>query len=153
MSDEVFEPKGRVSVRDASMTLIRSIKPKDGITYTQAIQDIEELTGLTGLEQRDIMGPMNSASKALRRLGEAGVYNRRTIGWRREDPDDTVSSGIHHEQKAKRQVRWAVEAVANVQVESLSWEARGKRDGVLDRNRRQTEIESRRAQRRRPIQT
>lgn len=151
MSAPPFEPKGAVSIREACIDLIRRIKPKDGITYDQAVTDLRELTEIDDLTKAHIMGPMNAASKELRRLGEPGLHNRRRIGWQREAPDDMVTSGERHERKARRQVRWAVQAVEKVNVEALGWEARGRRDGVLQRNRRVTELEQRRASRLRPL--
>lgn len=146
-----FDPRGAMSIRAACTEVIRRVEPKDGITYDQALTDIRELTGIDDLERVDIMGPMNAASKALRELGEPGMANRRLVGWERETPDGMVRSGERHEKKARRQVRWAVGAVEHIDVSALSWESRARRDGVLERNRRVSELESRRSKRRRPL--
>jgi hypothetical protein len=146
-----FEPKGAVSVFEACLTVIRRIEPKDGITYAQAVTDVQELTVRDDISKSDIMAPMNRASKALRRIGEPGVRNRSRVGWERETPEGMVASGENHERKARRQVKWAVEAVEKVDVEVLGWDARGRRDGVLHRNRKQNELDDQRAKRKRPL--
>jgi hypothetical protein len=146
-----FEPKGAMTVRAACIEVIRRIAPKGGISYSQALDDVRDLTGLDDLDRLDIMGPMNQASKHLRTLGEPGVTNRARIGWERETEDGMVRAGERHERKAQRQVRWAVSAVAHIEVDKLSWEARSRREGVIDRNRRISELETRRAARKRPL--
>lgn len=131
--------------------LIRRIPPKDGVSYTQAVDDLRDLTGLDDLDKHHIMEPMNAASKKLRSLGEPGMKNRRLVGWERETVVGMVDAGERHEKKARRQVRWAVQAVSGVDVSQLGWEDRHRRDGVLSRNQRVSELEQRRAQRKRPL--
>jgi len=146
-----FEAHGSMSIREACTQLIRRIKPKDGVTYDQAVQDIRELTGIEDLVKDDIMAAMTQASKDLRALGEPGFSNRRLVGWERETPDEMVRAGERHERKARRQVRWAVGAVQAIDTEKLGWESRHRRDGLLSRNQRVAELEGRRASKRRPM--
>lgn len=138
-------------MREACLAVIRRIQPKDGITYAQAITDICELTEIDDLTKADIMGPMNAASKELRRDSEPGLRNRRGQGWERETPEQMVAAGEHHERKGKRQVKWAVEAVSGADIEALGWDARARAQGVLERHRRETELAQRKAQRKRPL--
>lgn len=138
-------------VRAACIELIRRIDPKDSISYEQAVVDLRELTGVADITRVQIMEPMNQASKDLRELGEPGLRNRTRFGWIRETVDEMVLAGEKHERKANRQMRWSIGAVLNINIELLSPTSRARRDGLLYRDWRSSELERRRALRRRPL--
>lgn len=146
-----FTRIGSMTVREACLRVIRGLPEKEGITYEQAIREISELVG-RDVDKAAIQGPMTAAGDELRRnFGECGLKTLRNVGWQRQNPDEVVHTGARYEASGYRSIKKGIETISQVNTTRLSWDARIKRDKMIDRNKALVEAEERRLERRRQL--
>lgn len=153
MTDEhrpPFAALGRISAVEACRHLIEQLPPKEGITHTQAVDEVAELCGYRHT-LTTVRGAMLEASEALLRDGGLGVAARPGVGWVRMDDSAAVRHAQGHLDKSRRAVVRAGAAATAADPERLSWEERHTRDAIADSARRTQEIVGRRGRRLRPL--
>ena len=147
---EPFAPLGRIPAVQACRQLIEQLPPKEGLTHSQAVDEVEELCSYRHT-LTTVRGAMLEASEALLRDGGLGVVARPGVGWIRMDDAAAVRHAQNHLDKSRRSVVRAGAAATAADPERLSWEERHTRDVIADSARRTQEIVGRRARRLRPL--
>lgn len=145
-----FEPRGEVSFKEACMDIISGLEPNDGIAYLEAVAEVENRTGLSGLDLRGVQSAMRMASEQLIANGSPGVRVSRRYGWVRMTDTTVLRHAEEREVRGRRQMVRGGRAAKVANPEKLSWEDRQKRDEILRKTTAVNELMSRRAAKKRP---
>lgn len=144
-----FAPAGDVSIRVAVLSVFREMQPGDWVARDELVHRVEEQTGLPALETT-VRSAAWKAREELAKKREASIEFQHG-GYKRLTADGQVDAALRRRDRVKRAVKrtvnWAGAALANPEV---TGPARQQMQQLQWIQLRQTELEERRASKRRP---